>query len=120
MNRVTLALTALLAVAAVPHLNGAVPLQARAVGWSPRVELETTARPLTEEEAKKIKAYMRHVFGNPRVRLSHLPPDAEVYVDDQFLGVVFPDDDKEGRTFYFEMSIFDDEIAAFPPPRRDR
>ena len=120
MNRVTFVLTILLTVSAGSHLKGAVPLNAWAVGASPRVEVESAARPLTEQETKKIEAYMRHVLGNSRIRLTRVAPDAEVYLDDQFLGVVFPDDDKEGRAFYFEIAIFEDEIEVFPPPRRYR
>jgi len=120
MNRMTLVLAVLLTVSAAPHLKGAVPLNAWTVGASPRVEIETAARPLTEQETKKIEAYMRHVLGNSRIRLTRVPPDAEVYLDEQFLGVVFPEDDKQGRTFYFEMSIFEDELEAFTPPPRHR
>ena len=110
----------LLTVSAAPHLKGAVPPHAWAVGASPRVEVETAARPLTADETKKIESYMRHVLGNPRIRLTRVPPDAEVYLDEQFLGVVFPEDDKEGRTFYFEMAIFEEETEVFLPSRRHR
>jgi hypothetical protein len=33
---------------------------------------------------------------------------------------VFPTDDKEGRTFFFEMSIFDSEIEGARPVKRNR
>ena len=72
------------------------------------------------EETKKLEAYIRRVLGNPRIRLTRVAPDAEVHLGDEFLGVVFPDDHKEGRTFYFEMAIFEDEIEVLPPPRRLR
>jgi hypothetical protein len=81
---------------------------------------EETAKPLSESETRKIETYLRHVFGNPAIRLVPTPPDADVYLGEHFLGVVYPEREKDGRTFYFEMSIFDTEIEESPPSRRHR
>ena len=78
------------------------------------------AKPLNKGEVRKIEAYMRQVFGNPGIRLVSIPHEAEVYLDEHFLGVVFPIDEKEGRTFYFEMSIFNSEIEGARPVKRNR
>jgi hypothetical protein len=94
--------------------------QAWGIGSSQRLVPDPTAKPLSADEAKKIEAYLRQVLGNSRIRLVHVPPDAEVYLEDQFLGFLYPDNDKEGRTFYFEIPIFQNEIEESPPPIRLR
>jgi hypothetical protein len=53
------------------------------------------------------------VLGNPEIRLVSHAPDAEVYLGEQFLGIVFPDDHKEGRNFFFEMVMYEEEIEEF-------
>ena len=120
MTRIGFVLAAILALAAVSLLHRNATPPAWAVGAPMRVVAEPAAKPLTAGETKKIEAYMRHVFGNQGIRLVPMPPDAEVYLGEHFLGVVFPDHDKDGRTFYFEMSIFDAEIEESPPLKRRR
>lgn len=120
MTRRTIALAATFVVAATLIVNWSVPLNAWAVGTStPRV-YEPSAKPLTLAEVNKIEAYMRHVFNAPNLRINAAPPDAEVYLGDHFMGIVYPDDQKEGRTFYFEMAIFAEELDESPPARRQR
>ena len=112
MRRIIIALAVLLTVGSLQ--------QAWGIGSSVRVVPDATAKPLSAAEAKKLEAYLRNILGNSRIRLIHAPPDAEVYVGDQFLGFLYPDDDKEGRTFYFEIPIFDTEIEEGPPHHRVR
>jgi hypothetical protein len=120
MNCRALILGAVLAAAALV-IQWSAPLSALAVGaGSHRVVVENASKPLSPSEIKKIESYMRQVFGNQGIRLVHVAPDAEVYLGEHFLGVVFPDDQREGRTFYFEMAIFDDEVEQSPPARRGR
>ena len=120
MTRMGIIFAAILALVTVSLVHLSASLPAKAVGSPMTVGLETTAKPLSKGEAQKIEAYMRQVFGNPSIRLVSSPPDAEVYLGEHFLGVVFPTDDKEGRTFYFEMSIFDSEIEEARPVKRNR
>jgi hypothetical protein len=120
MTRKAITLAVTFVVAATLILNWSIPLNAWAVGTStPRV-YEPTARPLTSAEVKKIEAYMRQVFNAPHLRINAAPPDAEVYLGEHFMGIVYPDDQKEGRTFYFEMAIFEEELDESPPARRSR
>jgi len=109
-----------LLVAAALGVYWGAPLSAWAVGAGSHTVLETTARPLSAEETKKIEAYLRQVLGNAKIRLSPAPPDAEVWLGEHFLGVVFPDDRKDGRTFYFEMAMFKEEVEESPPAKRSR
>lgn len=112
MKRIVIALAVLLTAASL-H-------EAWSIGTTTRVVPDPTAKPLSSAEAKKIETYLRNILGNSRIRLVHTPPEAEIYVGDQFLGFLYPDDDKEGRTFYFEIPIFETEIEDDPPPHRVR
>jgi hypothetical protein len=119
MTRIGFIVAAILALTSVSllHKNASTAL---AVGTPMSVAVETMAKPLTAGELKKIERYLRHVLGNPEVRLVSHAPDAEVFLGKQFLGVVFPDDHKEGRTFFFEMVMYPEEIEEFPPQVRGR
>ena len=119
MTRIGFVVAAVFALAFVLFPQGHAPRPVWAVASSAYIA-EPTAKPLAEGEIRKIESYMRQVFGNPGIRLVRTPPDADVYLGEHFLGVVYPDDDKHGRTFYFEMSIFDVEVEESPPSRRRR
>ena len=82
------------------------------------VDYAVISQALTAAELQKIEKYLRHVLGKPEIRLVSHAPDAEVYLGGQFLGIVFPDDHKEGRTFFFEMMMYKEEIEEFPPQVR--
>jgi hypothetical protein len=118
MTRTSYVVAAICALALTLFLQGSATRAALAVATP--VHGEETAKPLSESETRKIETYLRHVFGNPAIRLVPTPPDADVYLGEHFLGVVYPEREKEGRTFYFEMSIFDTEIEESPPSRRHR
>jgi hypothetical protein len=118
MTRTSYVVAAICALALILFLQGSATRAALAVATP--VHGEETAKPLSESETRKIETYLRHVFGNPAIRLVPTPPDADVYLGEHFLGVVYPEREKEGRTFYFEMSIFDTEIDESPPSRRHR
>jgi hypothetical protein len=111
MRRIAIVLSLLLAFGS---------FEAWSIGSTQRMTPDPTAKPLSAAETKKLEAYLRHLFGNTRIRLVHTPPEAEVYSGDQFLGFIYPDEDKEGRTFYFEIPIFETEIDGSPPPNRLR
>ncbi len=98
-----------------------VPMRAWAVGSaSHAIPPEALAKPLTPAEVRNIESYMRQIFGNAGIRIVHTAPDAEVFLGEHFLGVVYPDDQPGGRTYYFEMAIFEEETVRFPPPIRGR
>ena len=120
MTRRTIALAATLVVAAILVTYRSVPLHAWAVGTSAPGIYEPTAKPLTPAEVTKIEAYLQQILNAPQLRVAAAPPDAEVYLGEHFMGIVYPDDRKDGRTVYFEMAIFAEEIAESPPPRRHR
>ena len=63
-------------------------------------------------EIRKIENYMRRLFGNPRIRVVPRPKkedSAEVYIGEEFIGVVFQDEDEDG-SFMFEMAILAEDL----------
>jgi hypothetical protein len=60
------------------------------------------------KEISKIEAYLRRLFGNTRLRVVPRPKkedSAEVYIGDEFIGVLFVDDEDEDRSYNFQMAI---------------
>ena len=66
------------------------------------------------QEIRKIEAYMRRLFGNARLRVVPRPKkddSAEVYVGEEFIGVLFVDDEKSRGSYILEMPILDMDLA---------
>ena len=64
------------------------------------------------QEVRKLDAYLKRVFGNPRIRVVPRPKkddSAEVYIGEEFVGVVFEDEDEAG-SFMFEMAILAEDL----------
>jgi len=60
------------------------------------------------QEIRKIEAYMRRLFGNAKLRVVPRPKkedSAEVYLGEEFIGVLFVDDEDEERSYNFQMAI---------------
>jgi len=60
------------------------------------------------EEVRKLDAYLKKLFGNARIRVVPRPKkedSAEVYVGDEFIGVLFVDDEDDERSYNFQMAI---------------
>ena len=50
------------------------------------------------QEVRKLDAYLKRVFGNPKLRVVPRPKkddSAEVYIGEEFIGVLFVDDEDE-------------------------
>jgi predicted PilT family ATPase len=61
----------------------------------------------TSPDIKKLDAYLKRKFDNERVRVvarQRKTDSAEVYVGDEYIGVLFFDD-KDARSSYFELPI---------------
>lgn len=64
------------------------------------------------EEIRKLEAYFKRIF-NDRMQVKARPrkdDSAEVYVGDEFLGVVFRDDEDGDLSFNFSMAILDVDL----------
>jgi hypothetical protein len=64
-------------------------------------------------ELAKLERYLRKTFSNHAVRVVARPKktdSAEVYVGEEFIGLVFVDDEDGDRSFNFEMAILDTDL----------
>jgi Protein of unknown function (DUF3126) len=76
----------------------------RAFGWSCAVDVQ---------EVKKLDAYLKKLFANPRIRVVPRPKkddSAEVYVGEEFVGVLFVDDEDDERSYNFQMAILGTDL----------
>jgi Protein of unknown function (DUF3126) len=73
----------------------------------------TRRRPVDVQEVKKLDAYLKKLFANPRIRVVPRPKkddSAEVYVGDEFVGVLFVDDEDDERSYNFQMAILGTDL----------
>ena len=74
-------------------------------GWETVVDVQ---------EVRKLDAYLKRVFGNPKIRVVPRPKkddSAEVYIGEEFIGVLFVDDEDDDRSFQFQMAILEDDLV---------
>jgi Protein of unknown function (DUF3126) len=65
------------------------------------------------QEIRKLDAYLKKLFGNARIRVVPRPKkddSAEVYVGEEFIGVLFVDDEDEDRSYNFQMAILESDL----------
>lgn len=67
---------------------------------------------LKPEEIKKLEAYFKRTFNQQMVVKARPKKDesAEVYIGDEFLGVVFRDDEEGELSYNFSMAILDIDL----------
>jgi hypothetical protein len=66
------------------------------------------------QEVRKLDAYLKRVFANPKIRVVPRPKkedSAEVYIGEEFIGVLFVDDEDDDRSFQFQMAILEEDLA---------
>jgi hypothetical protein len=59
-------------------------------------------------EIRKVEGYLKRLFGNAKMRVVPRPKkddSAEVYIGDEFIGVLFVDDEDNERCYNFQMAI---------------
>ena len=69
---------------------------------------------MTENDLKRVETHLKRTFNTGGIILKERgkPADsAEVYVGDEFIGIVFEDEDEEG-SFMFEMAILAEDLPA--------
>ena len=67
------------------------------------------------QEVKKLDAYLKKLFGNPQIRVVPRPKkddSAEVYVGEEFIGVLFVDDEDDDRSYNFQMAILSTDLES--------
>ena len=68
---------------------------------------------MDERAIRKIEGHLRGTFANARITLAPRPKQkdsAEVYIGDEFVGVVFRDDEDGDLSFNFSMAILDIDL----------
>jgi len=63
---------------------------------------------VTKDELNKIERYLRRSLGSPTITVKARPrktDSAEVYVGEEFIGVVFEDDEDDEKSYNFQMAI---------------
>ena len=61
----------------------------------------------------KVEGYLRRTFANSAIRVVARPKktdSAEVYIGEEFVGVLFVDDEDGDRSFNFTMAILDTDL----------
>ena len=64
-------------------------------------------------EIRKIEGYMRRLFGNAKIRIVPRPKkddSAEVYIGEEFIGVLFVDDEDDDKSYNFQMAILETDL----------
>ncbi len=70
---------------------------------------------MDKTELAKVERYMRQTFANQSIRVVTRPKktdSAEVYVGEEFIGVVFLDDEEGDRSFSFQMAILAEDLQG--------
>jgi hypothetical protein len=68
---------------------------------------------MTREEILKLEHYLKRVFRLADIQVRQRPrkdDSAEVYVGEEFIGVLFRDDDEGEVAYQFQMAILDYDL----------
>ena len=68
---------------------------------------------MDKSEIAKIQDYMRRLFGNASIRVTTRPKktdSAEVFVGEEFIGIIFEDDEDGDKSYNFQMAILADDL----------
>jgi hypothetical protein len=74
----------------------------------------TGAAAVDVQEIRKLEAYIKRLFGNPKLRVVPRPKkddSAEVYLGEEFIGVLFVDDEDDERSYNFQMAILATDLG---------
>jgi hypothetical protein len=75
---------------------------------------QSRGRSVKIEELKKVEAYLRRLFGNDTIRVKARPrkdDSAEVFVGEEFVGVIYRDDEDADLSYNFSMAILDIDLV---------
>ncbi|MGL5114027.1 MAG: DUF3126 family protein [Beijerinckiaceae bacterium] len=68
---------------------------------------------MDKTELQKVERYLRETFANAAIRVVARPKkndSAEVYIGEDFAGIVFLDDEDGDRSYSFTMSILETDL----------
>jgi hypothetical protein len=65
------------------------------------------------QDIKKLDIYLKKLFNNPQIRVVPRPKkddSAEVYIGEEFIGVLFLDDEDDDKSYNFQMAILETDL----------
>ena len=65
------------------------------------------------QEIKKLDSYLKRLFDNQKIRVVPRPKkddSAEVYIGEEFIGVLFVDDEDDDKSYNFQMAILETDL----------
>lgn len=68
---------------------------------------------MKSEELKKVEAYLRRLFGTDRIGVKARPrkdDSAEVFIGEEFIGVLYRDDEDAELSYNFSMAILAEDL----------
>lgn len=68
---------------------------------------------MDKAELAKVETYLRRTFANAAIRVMPRPKkkdSAEVYIGDEFIGVLSEDNEDGDKSYFFEMAILDTDL----------
>ena len=68
---------------------------------------------MTIEELKKVERYLRRLFANETIAVKARPrkdDSAEVFIGEEFIGVIYKDDEDDDLSYNFTMAILDSDL----------
>ena len=68
---------------------------------------------MTDADLKRVQAHLQTTFGNAKIVLklrTKQKDSAEVYVGEEFVGLVYKDEDEDG-SYDFQMSILGEDLT---------
>lgn len=77
--------------------------------------IQTGEANLTKDDIARIEKFMRKTLQSPTISVRVRPrktDSAEVYVGEEFIGVVYEDDEDDDKSFNFQMAILAEDLAG--------
>ncbi len=69
---------------------------------------------MTPDEILKLERYLKKLFRVPELQVRQRPrkdDSAEVFIGEEFIGVIFRDEDEGETAYQFQMAILDFDLA---------
>lgn len=70
---------------------------------------------MTREEILKLERYLKQTFRLPDLQVKQRPQkedSAEVFIGDEFIGILFRDEDEGELSYQFQMAILDFDLQG--------
>lgn len=70
---------------------------------------------MSPQEVLQLESYLRKTFQLQTIEVRQRPKkddSAEVYIGDEFIGIIFKDDEDEDLSYQFQMAILDYDLQA--------